>query len=218
MTDPRSRPDDRPNVGSEPIEEEIQGLQGEELPIDQDAVLEPDEIEAARQPTLTEVDTGGESQPDRAQLAGVDEDSFLSDVDGGFPLRDVVSLDELTDNELREGETTDPIEAIEEGETWIPPIDPPVVPVSGDPNGIEVPGSEELDEAEGSLNARIREALRSDSATSPLADQLEIAVIGSTAIIRGQVAGPEDGDAIVEVASDVEGIDEVLDETEVAGI
>lgn len=218
MSDPRSAPNDRPNVGSQPIEEEIQGLQGEELPIDQDAVLEPDEIEGAREPTLTEVDTGGESEPDRAQLAGLDEDSFLSDIDPTLPRRAVVSLDELTDNELREGETTDPIEAIEEGETWIPPTDPPVVPVSGDPNGIEVPGSEELDEAESSVNARIREALRSDSSTSPLADQLEIAVIGSTAIIRGKVDGPEDGDAIVEVASDVEGIDEVLDETEVPGI
>jgi hypothetical protein len=218
MTDPRSRPDDGPNVGSRPIEEEIQGLQGEELPIDQDAVLEPSEIEGARKPTMTEVDTGAESQPDRAQLAGLDEDSFLSDVDGGFPQRDVVSLDELTDNELREGETTDPIEAIEEGETWIPPTDPPVVPVPGDPDSIEVPGSEELDEAEGSLNARIRKALRADASTSALADQLEIAVIGSTAIIRGQVDGPEDGDAIVEVATDVEGIDEVSDETEVAGL
>jgi len=218
MTDPRSRPDDRPNVGSAPIEEEIQGLQGEELPIDQDAVLEPGEIESAREPTLTEVDTGGASEPDRALLTGVDEDSFLGDVDPTLPQRDVVSLDELTDDELREGETDDPIEAIEEGETWIPPTDPPVVPVSGDPDGIEVPGSEEPDEAEGSLNARIREALRSDSLTSPLADRLEIAVVGSTAIIRGQVDGPEDSDAIVDVAGGVDGIDEVLDETEVAGL
>jgi hypothetical protein len=218
MSDPRSAPDDRPNVGSQPIEEEIQGLQGEELPIDQDAVLEPDKIEGAREPTLTEVDTGAESEPDRARLAGVDEDSSLRDVDPTLPGRDVVSLDELTDSELREGETDDAIEATEEGETWIPPTDPPVVPVSGDPDGIEVPGFEELDEAEGSLNARIREALRSDSSTSPLADQLEIAVVGSTAIIRGQVDGPEDSDAIVEVASEVEGIDDVLDETEYAGL
>jgi hypothetical protein len=218
MTDPRSRPDDRPNVGSPPIEEEIQGLQGEEMPIDQDAVLEPGEIESAREPTLTEVDTGGASEPDRALLTGVDEDSFLGDVDPTLPQRDVVSLDELTDDELREGETDDPIEAIEEGETWIPPTDPPVVPVSGDPDGIEVPGSGEPDEAEGSLNARIREALRSDSLTSPLADRLQIAVVGSTAIIRGQVDGLEDGDAIVEVVSEVEGIDEVRDETEVAGL
>ncbi len=218
MTDPRSRPDDRPNVGSAPIEEEIQGLQGEEMPVDQDALLEPGEIEGARQPTPTEVDTGGASEPDRALLTGLNDDSFLADVDPTLPPRVVVSLDELTDDELREGETDDPIEAIEEGETWIPPTDPPVVPVSGDPDGIEVPGSEELDEAEGSLNARIRGALRSDSSTSPLADRLEIAVVGSTAIIRGQVDGPEDSDAIVDVAGGVDGIDEVLDETEVAGL
>ncbi len=31
--------------------EEIQSLQGEEMPVDQDAVLEPDEIESRRTPT-----------------------------------------------------------------------------------------------------------------------------------------------------------------------
>jgi hypothetical protein len=218
MTDPRTRPDDRPNVGSEPLETEIQELQGEELPIDQDALLEPDEIEAAREPTLTELDTGGASTPDRELIEEADETSFLGDVDATVTGRDVASLDELTDGELREGETTDAIEATEEGEVWVPPTDPPVVPVSGDPDGIEPPGFEELDEAEGSLNARIREALRSDSSTSALADRLEIAVVGSTAIIRGQVDGIEDTDAILEVASEVEGIEEVLDETEVIGL
>ena len=63
-----------------------------------------------------------------------------------------------------------------------------------------------------------REALRSDSATSALADRLEIAVVGSTAIIRGQVDGIEDSDAILEVASQVEGIDEVRDETVFPGL
>ena len=41
---------------------------------------------------------------------------------------DVASLDALTDTELRSGETTDPLVAIEEGEVWIPPSDPPFVP------------------------------------------------------------------------------------------
>ena len=49
MPDPRSLPDDRPNVGSQPIEEEIQALQGEEMPGDQDAVLSPDEVEGDRE-------------------------------------------------------------------------------------------------------------------------------------------------------------------------
>ncbi|HEV7811073.1 MAG TPA: hypothetical protein VGO64_10765, partial [Candidatus Limnocylindrales bacterium] len=77
--------------------------------------------------------------------------------------------------------------------------------------------SGELDE-EGSMNARIREALRADASTTTLADRLEIAVLGSTAIIRGQIDGIEDSDNLIEVASRVAGIEDVLDETEVAGL
>jgi hypothetical protein len=207
--------------------EDVQALLGEELPIDQDAVLDPDEIETPRMPTLTERDTGAQSDRDRGLLVEATEDDEITDVDGLIDdpsseiaaLRpDSTSLDELTDEELREGETTDPIEATEEGEVWLPPTDPPVVPVTDDPDGIEVPGSGEPDEAEGSLNAEIREALRSDASTSALADRLEIAVVGSTAVIRGVVDGIEDTDAIVEVVSGVDGIDEVRDETEVPGL
>jgi hypothetical protein len=183
MPDPRSLPDDRPNVGSLPLEDEIEALQGEEPPRDQDAVVSLEEIED-------------------------EEERTYSDYEAGAPV----------DPDLRAGETDDPLVAIEEGLTWVPPTDPPVVPAENDPDGIEVPGSEDQDEGESSMNARIREALRADAATSPLADRLEIAVIGSTAIIRGQVDGPEDGDAIVEVASEVDGIDEVRDETEVDGL
>jgi hypothetical protein len=215
---------DRPDTDLPP--EDVQALLGEELPIDQDAVLELDEIETLRQPTLTERDTGAASDEDRELLAEATEDDLLTEVDGLIDdpteiaaLRpDAASLDELTDEELREGETTDPIEATEEGEVWIPPTNPPVVPVTDDPDGIEVPGFGELDAAEGSLNAEIREALRSDASTSSLADRLEIAVIGSTAVIRGVVDGIEDSDAIVDVVSQVDGIDEVRDETEVAGL
>jgi hypothetical protein len=152
MPDPRSLPDDRPNIGSEPLEDELLGLEGEAPIEDQDAVVDPDEVE--------------------------DEQEDL-------PAR----LDY-----------------------------PPLVSAPGDPDQIEVPGSEDQDEAEGSLNARIREALRSDASTSALADQIEIAVVGSTAILRGQVDGLEDSDALVDVASGVEGIDDVRDETEVAGL
>jgi hypothetical protein len=182
MPDPRSLPDDRPNVGSLPLEEEIQALQGEELPEDQDAVVSLDEIEDEREPTFSDYEAGVPANPD-----------------------------------LRPGETDDPIVAIEEGLTWVPPSDPPIVP-SEDPEGVDIPGSSDTDEAESDVNARIREALRADAATSVLADRLEIAVVGSTAILRGQVDGMEDGDALVEVASRVEGIDDVRDETEVPGL
>src|SRR4051812_44274068 len=181
MTDPRSRPDDRPNIGHDPLETEIAELQGEAPAPDQDAVLDPDEMESDRPTTLSEQEWG----------VPVNED-------------------------LRSGETDDPLVAIEEGQAWVPPSDPPLVP-SDRPEGVQSPGADSA-EAEGDLNARIRNELRSDAATSGIADQLEIAVVGSTAILRGPVDGIEDGDALVEVASRVEGIDEVRDETEVPGL
>lgn len=182
MTDRRRLPDDRPNVGSEPLEAEIQALQGEELPADQDAVLSLDEVED-------------------------EEERSYSDYEAGAPVNP----------DLRAGETDDPLVAIEEGLAWVPPTDPPIVP-SDDADGIDAPGSGEQDEGESDINARIREALRADSSTSALADRIRIAVIGSTAILRGRVDGIEDSDALVDVASGVEGIEDVRDETEVAGL
>ena len=181
MTDPRALPDDRPNVGHDPLEAEIAELQGEAMPIDQDAVLESDEIEEERVPTLSEQEWG-------------------------VP----ISAD------LRSGETDDPLVAIEEGQTWIPPSDPPIVPTE-DAQGIDTPGGAAVD-AESDINARVRAELQADAATSALADRIEIAVLGSTAILRGQVDGIEDSDALVAVAGRVDGIDEVLDDTEVAGL
>jgi BON domain-containing protein len=185
MTDPRTLPDDRPNIGTEPLEDEIAELQGEEPIADQDAVVSLDGIldEENREPALLDYEPGVPADPS-----------------------------------LQSGETDDPLVAIEEGQTYVPPSDPPIVPAPDDPEGVAVPGSIDDDAAEGSLNRRVREALRADGATSPLADRLQIAVVGSTAIIRGQVDGLEDGDAIVEVASRVAGIDEVRDETEVPGL
>jgi hypothetical protein len=222
MPEPRDRPDDAPNIGSTTLEDDVQQLLGAEPRADQDAVVDEADIEDPDEPTLSEQEWGTRPMPDRAMLLEA------TDTQAG----DVVSLDDLTDAELRAGETTDPLVAIEEGEVWIAPSDPPVVP-SDDPEGIEIaagPGvsaddepyddshrSGELD-AEGSLNARVREALRADAATSPLADRLEIAVVGSTAIIRGTVDGIEDSDAIIDVASRVSGIDDVRDETEIPGL
>jgi len=74
MPDPRSAPDDRPNIGSEPLEDEVLALQGAEPPRDQDAVFDPDEIEETDEPTMTELDrleaTG--SDPDRGVLASLE--------------------------------------------------------------------------------------------------------------------------------------------------
>lgn len=168
--------------------EELQALQGEEMPADQDAVLDPDEFESRRQPTRTEVDHGAPpaDEVDDAPTFG--------------------SLDGLALDELREGETDDAIAAAEEGLAYVPPSDPPPDPANDQ-------GS--LDELD--LNTRVREALRADAATSPYADQLVIGTVDSRAVIEGVVDGEEDTDAIVEVIGRVPGIAEVDDRTTLKG-
>ena len=194
MPDPRSAPDDRPNIGSEPLEEELRALAGEEAAEDQDAALELDEIEAPPEPTASDLDYGagiGADHETREELAGSG---------------DVVSLDALIDSDLREGETDNPLVAIEEGMTWIAPGEP-------------VPGEEDEDgSSESDLNARIREAIEADAATSGYADRILIGTMGSTAILRGVIDDLSDGDNLVAVVEQVDGIDEVRDETEVASL
>jgi hypothetical protein len=212
MTSRNGPPDDRPNIGATPFLEGLQALEGEEMPDDQDAVLDPDEIEERRVPTQTEFDR---LDPD----GRVDDDADA-----------IEGLGAGLDGELREGETDDPEVAAEEGLTWVPPIDPPVVAStwSDDPVVAAGTGVSALDESydspgvlnteEGDLNERIREALRADSATSRLADVLVIGVVGKTAIIRGVVDDVDDSDAIVAVVERVPGIDDVLDETVFPGL
>ena len=190
----KNLPNDRPNIGTTPFLEGLQALEGEEMPADQDAVLEPDEIEGRRVPTMTELDrleSSGGPDPDADGLAGF----------GG-----------LADDGMRDEETDDPEVAAQEGMPWVPPIDPPAIaPDGSDEEGV-------LLSEEGDLNDRIREALRADSATSRFADDLVIAVVGSTAIIRGNVDDIDDSDSIVAVAELVPGIDEVRDETVFPGL
>jgi hypothetical protein len=209
----RDLPDDRPNIGTTPFLEGLQALEGEEMPEDQDAVVEPDEIEGRRVATPTELD----------ELVSDGRPALDDELDGyGGPAQEG----------LRDGETDDPEVAAQEGMPWVPPIDPPVVatPWDADPVVAAGTGVSALDETydpdnpsvllseEGDINERIREALRADSATSRLADELIIAVIGSTAIIRGVVDDMDDTDAIVEVVERVPGIEDVVDETVFPGL
>ena len=62
---------------------------------------------------------------------------------------DPESLESLTATELRSGETSNPDVAAEEGEAWVPPVDPPVVANADAPDGVTVAagfGSTAMDE------------------------------------------------------------------------
>ncbi len=143
------------------------------------------------------------------------------------------NLELLTERELRAGETGDPDVAAEEGMTYVPPSDPPVVPSEEDPQGVEVAagfGTTASDEPydqshrgesvseEDAMSARVREALRADAATSRYADSVAIGTRGGTVALRGVVEDLHDTDTLVEVVGRVTGVDEVIDELEVRGL
>jgi hypothetical protein len=138
-------------------------------------------------------------------------------------------LDLLEEREVRAGETDDAFKAAEEGMTYIPPVDPPIVRSEGyedaqvgsgmgvsafgevynrDHHNIDLPGADEVKE-------RVYEALHADSATHRLADQIIVLVRGDTVILRGMVADIDDSNNAAAAARYVEGVAEVIDELDV---
>jgi hypothetical protein len=188
--------------------------------------------------------TGRRPREDQSTVAGQDEIDTLGELTDtdiyegeleagvhddlpGAPVEQ--NLESPAALELRSGETANPDVAAEEGLTWVPPMDPPVVPGEG-PEGLQVAsgfGSSALadpyDEdhqsdllsAEGELNDRVREALRADSTTSTLEDRIAIGTIGGRVVLRGVVSDIEDSDNVVAVAERVVGVIEAVDELEI---
>jgi hypothetical protein len=157
---------------------------------------------------------------------------YLGEVEAGvhddLP-NDTESLEMLTELELRAEETDDAYIAAEEGVTYVPPIDPPTVP-SDSLEGAEVAagfGVSSLDEpynldghssfelGDDEMVARVRAALRADSATTQYADAVAISVRNGVVILRGTVLDLEDSDNIAAVAGYIEGVVEVVDELDV---
>jgi hypothetical protein len=181
--------------------------------------------------------------PEPGELPAIDElaervaptssDIYTGDLEaeGAAADRDLAG-DTLLNLELRPDETTDPIEAIEEGIPFVPPIDPvisgveedgdPVIAAGFSPDALSEPYDEshhstwDLDEDE--VVERIRDALRADAQTTAYAETLEIVVVASRAAIAGRVADLEDADAVIAVAERVTGIREIQDRLEVEAI
>jgi hypothetical protein len=218
MTPSRPRNEQDPFDPSDPENAALlQQLAGEEPPEDQDAVLRLDEIaEADEGLTGTERELG-------YLEAGVDPTGGIGS--------DVPSVETVVERELNSDETSDPYIASDEGVPWVPPTDPVVAADHRDPEGLQVAagiGISSLDEpydaehhstalpAEDEMTARVREALRADAMTTTYADDLAIDTEGGVATLRGTVADLEDLEAVLGVASVVDGITEVRDELEVA--
>jgi len=202
------------NAPDVPPEQKGYQMAGQRLPDDQSAVFDVDDLDDLGELTRTDVD----------------EADLIAD-DADRP-EDPENIDMLTELELRSEETDDVMEAVEEGLSYVPPIDPPVEPGGGYP-GAEVAsglGVSALDEpydadhhsdftsSDDEISARVREALRADSSTTAYADQLAIESRGGVVTVRGVVADLVDSDNVLAVAEYVEGVDEVVDELRVRGL
>ena len=219
---PQNRPSSDPstntplNPPSPSIEEQLRQLAGYRSADNQGEFPTADELDDLGQITSTDVYEG--------QLEAGTADDLPSDPDAE-------NLEMLTELELRAGETDDPIEAVEEGFTYVPPIDPPVLP-GGDDNaeiasGLGVSALDEpYDEdhhddfitADDEIRARVREALRADSSTSQYVGKIAIVAHDGVVTLRGRVDDLVDSDNLLAVAEYVEGVDEVVDELRVRGL
>ncbi|MBC8163556.1 MAG: BON domain-containing protein [Roseiflexaceae bacterium] len=199
--------------------DKVRQLMGERRQEDQSAIVDYSEIDSLHAATPTELAEGepSESLENERQTGG-----------------EIDSLDMLTEQELRADETNDPIEAIEEGYTYVPPIDPPVVP--GDPGDYDTArvasgfAGSSLDEAynvdthsefvpaDDEMVARVRDALRADSSTNAFAARITIAAREGIITLRGRVDDMVDSDNALAVAGYVEGVEDVVDEIEVRGM
>jgi hypothetical protein len=146
---------------------------------------------------------------------------------------DQQNLEMLAERELRGDETDNPDVAAEEGMTYVPPTDPPVIADAEAEDGVAVAagfGGTALDEpydedhhseildSDQEMHDRIHEALRADATTSPLADQIVVGTKGGKVVLRGVVEDLIDAENAVAVAERADGVVEVIDEIEVRAL
>ena len=131
------------------------------------------------------------------------------------------------------GMTDDHLVASEEGVPWDPPTDRVMTQPRDDGSGVEAAGTAGTDAGEleredmvqppdgelprdDELRADVVEALRSSDVVA--GDRLRVAVTGSRVTLEGNVESVDVLDEILGIVGDVPGVDEVLDEIEVAGV
>jgi hypothetical protein len=192
------------------------------------------ELEGARprdDQGVTAIDKSNVDDLGELTSTAIYEGELAAGVDDDLP-NDAENIELLTELQLRAEETDDPMEAVAEGFTYVPPIDPPTVPGGGYQNA-EIAsglGVSALDEpydqdhhdsflsADDEVSARVREALRADSSTTQYAERIAIATRSGVVTLRGVVDDLVDNDNLLAVAEYVEGVEEVVDELRVRGL
>ncbi|GAB4188847.1 MAG: hypothetical protein OHK0022_00950 [Roseiflexaceae bacterium] len=209
---------DAPLNGPEPeLEDKLRELAGYRPANSQGGLIDASDVEDLGELTST-------ARYEGELEAGVDDD--LPD--------DAERLELLTEQELRADETDDVMEAVEEGYTYVPPIDPPTVPSrDGEYENATIAsglGLSSLEEpydadhhqtflpADDEIVARIKEAIRADSSTTAYAGRIAVEARNGIVTLRGVVDDMLDSDNLLAVAEYVEGVEEVIDELRIRGM
>jgi hypothetical protein len=158
---------------------------------------------------------------DDADLAR--EDVLPLDANEG-EMEEDLAAERLYETKGGDGHTYDPFQAEDQGLTYTPPSDPPVVPSREDPQGAKVAAGfatsmedaevdvedlpDRVDDADLDLQEDIGEALRYNSETRGLED-VRVYVSGGVVSLFGTVPGPDDVAQIYNVVHDLDGVVEV---------
>jgi hypothetical protein len=187
-----------------------------------EADVEPDEGQAARAEEGEPGLEGEESRPVEERLLRVKPD----DVD----FEEDLTTERAFDTQQGEGHTFDPWKAEDQGLTYTPPSDPPVVPSEDDPQGAEIAAGfapsmeasdadvedlpERVDDRDLDLEEDIYEALRYNSETRDLRD-IRVYVHNGIVSLFGTVPGDEDLAQVYNIVGDLEGVIRINNEIQV---
>jgi hypothetical protein len=155
-------------------------------------------------------------------LEGIEADDVDVDED--------LAPEEVFDTQHGEGHTYNPTHAADQGLTYTPPSDPPVVPSEEDPQGVEVaagfaPSMEDTDPDARKLPSQVENndldiqedvyrALRYNSETTHLTD-IQVEVNHGVVTLRGSVLDQDDMGVVYDIVNDLEGVIEVRSYLEV---
>ncbi len=117
-------------------------------------------------------------------------------------------------DEPASGETDDYLVAREEGLPYDPPEER--VPGETEPGDDRLTADETARPTDDALLDRVLEVLRSSDV--PAGERLRVAVEGRTVHVRGDVESIDVLDELLGMIGDVPGVDEVIDEVEIAGV
>ncbi|MEZ4736235.1 MAG: BON domain-containing protein [Caldilineaceae bacterium] len=148
------------------------------------------------------------------------------------PDRDL-AIEQLIDTQHTSGSTYDPAEAEEQGLVYTPPHDPPIVP-SDRPDMVEIgigfaqsmedanPDEEVLptrvDNNDLDLEDNIVTALRYNSETTNLSNDIQVRVRNGIVHLYGTVSDLQDSDLVEDIIRDMDGVVDVINKLDVTAI